>query len=234
MYFRIIVVCLLLLSAACSGPVRKPQEQAIFQALVQDVTLRKLADYCGQLDADMQQYAWRARKEWWDRNQAFVEAADFGFAYHLLDLTGDRQETGARYAMALAYDVDHEAGLQAAKVTQANNQQRACTAELKSYLDGKQELKNDQDMYPMLLDLLQQKETRSNDLLLKQSRVVEASGYSYSRSSATAERLAKRQHCPGVVVSALKADWPLEIFEASCPDKSFALIECEWGQCKIK
>ena len=58
-------------------------------------------------------------------------------------------------------------------------------------------------------------------------------GEKYSRSSITAERLVSRNICKTPKVRTLKANWPAEIFEATCPDKSSAVVTCDWGNCKI-
>jgi len=233
-FLRITLVIISLSIAACSAPVRKPQEQAVFQALVEDVTFRKLAEYCNKVRKTSEQDVWRAQKEWWQRNGIFVEAADYSFAYNLIDLTGERQETGARYAMGLSYDIVHEADTRSKKSIKEGLSKEGCTQVMIDYRDGKMDLSENKDMYALLLKLVQEKKTKGEDLLLKQAKLESKKGKAFSRSSITAQRLAKRSICPGAKVQTLKSKWPLEIFEASCPDDSFMLIECEWGNCKTR
>jgi hypothetical protein len=229
-----IVILLLVLTACSSAPTRKPQDQAIYQALVDDATMRMITDGCGQLGNTLKQDAWRARKDWWDRNKALVEGADFGFSYNMIHLTGNRQDTGARYAMALGFDVIDQAQKEANKVLKDSDEYAACQKVLATYKDGKHELRDNKKFYPILLDLAQQKREHGKDLLLEQSKVQVKQGFTYSRSSMTAEKLAKRDICPDAVVNTLKSAWPEEVFEGTCPDNSFTLIQCEWGICKVK
>jgi len=219
---------------ACSGTARKPQEQAIFQTLVKDVTFRKLADQCNGVSKKSEQQVWRAQKEWWKRNGDFVEAADYGFSYNLINLTGERQETGARYAMALSYDIVHEAESQAKESTENGLSEESCIELMSAYREGKMDLSENKDLYALLLNLVQQKKTLGKDLQLQQSRLEVKKGQKYSRSSITAEKLAKRTVCPEAIIHTLKSNWPLEIFEATCSDNSYVLIECEWGNCKTR
>jgi hypothetical protein len=228
---RTSVIILAFFIAACSGPTRKPQEQAIFQTLVEDVTFRKLADHCTNLSKRSEQQVWRAKKEWWERNGVVVEAADYGFSYNLIKLTGDRQETGARYAMGLNFDIVQAAEKQAKQVIENGLEESGCIELMTSYRDGERDLSENNERYGLLLKLMQDKKTRGQDLELEQAKIVNKTGVSFSRSSMNARRLAHRTICPGAEITTLKSNWPLEIFEAVCADDSYVLIECKWGNC---
>lgn len=232
MLHRIILVLISLSLIACSGPQRKPQEQAIYQTLVEDLTFRKLADHCNSVSKATEQHVWRAEKEWRQRNDVFVEAADFGFAYNMINLTGDRQETGARYAMGLSFDVVHDAEQKAQDIIKSGLSHDDCFDLMAEYKDGKKDFSENKERYAMLLNLLQEKKRSGEDTLLKQAQLEVKKGRSYSRSSITAQKMAARSICPGAKILTLKSKWPLEIFEASCPDKSYVLIECKWGNCQ--
>ena len=234
MFLRFTLIALSLLLAACSGTSRKPQDQAIYQALVYDATLRNLAEQCINVSDTTDQEVWRTQKEWWKRNGTLVEAADYGFSYNVLNLTGDRQDTGARYAMSLSFDVVSDAKMRANEALQEGKTDITCQAALAEFKDGNNDLKRESEFYSLLRDLALEKNNKGEDLLLKQAELAVQKGKKYSRSSVTAERLAKRTTCPGVIVHTLKSDWPLEIFEAACPDKTYVLVECNWGTCKIK
>lgn len=232
MLHRIILVLISLTLIACSGPQRKPQEQAIYQTLVEDLTFRKLADHCNSVSKATEQHVWRAQKEWRQRNDVLVEAADFGFAYNMINLTGERQETGARYAMGLGFDVVHDAEKKANDIIQAGLSESDCFELMAEYKDGKKDFSENKDRYAMLLSLLQEKKKFGEDVLLEQAALEVKEGKSYSRSSITAQKMAARSICPGAKILTLKSQWPLEIFEASCPDDSYVLIDCKWGNCK--
>ena len=233
-FLRIYALLIVLFLVSCaSAPVRPPQEAAIFHAFVQDAVIRKVVDQCGELSVELKNIAWMTRKEWWRRNGPFVEAADYGFSYNMLSLTDERQRTGARYAMAVAYDVAYESEEIVTSALSSGNKQRVCQELLGEYREGEKDLNKNKSLYDLLLSLVQVSKNKHEDLLLKQAEVSAKSGKKFSRSSITAERLANRQVCPRSLVSTLKADWPIEVFEVTCPDKSFSIISCSWGNCKV-
>lgn len=224
----------MMISACSSGPTRPPQEAAIFHALAQDATLRQIADHCGGISTTLENRSWQTHQSWWKRNGSFVEAAEFGFSYNLITLNGDRQVAGSRYAMALAMDVALEAQTLAQPVVQASDRALSCETVLAQYNEGKMDLNKNRDLYKLLLTLDQQKGRQGKDLYVQQAEVSSKTGKKYSRSSITAERLVIRNRCRDPKVQTLKASWPAEIFEATCPDKSSILVSCDWGNCEIR
>ncbi|MBL4583388.1 MAG: hypothetical protein JKX83_02115 [Pseudomonadales bacterium] len=230
----VLLLSVIFITACSSAPTRAPQEAAIFHALTQDSALRQIATHCGSLSQTLKNRSWQTQQSWWKRNGTFVEAAEFGFSYHLISITGDRQVSGARYAMALAMDVSFEAENVASSVVQASDRKLACESALSEYNEGKMDLNKNRDLYKSLLSLDQQKGRHGKDLLVEQARVSTKTGERYSRSSVTAERLVIRQVCAKPKIKTLKASWPSEIFEATCPDKSAVLISCHWGNCDIR
>jgi len=220
--------------AACSGPSRTPQEQAISYALVNDVTVRKLHDACADVSVSAKQAAWRAQNSWWKRNGGLVKAADYGLSYNIVSLTGDRLETGARYAMGLTFDIVHQAEKNVESLLASENKEEACVSVMEGYRDGSKDLQQDSTLYPILVDLQQKSDAQANDHYLKISRMEKQQGKAYSRSAYVAEQLVERNGCVKPKVSTLKANGPNEILEATCADDSFMLIRCEWRNCKIQ
>lgn len=231
---RLITLCCVLSLCACASNDRTPDEQAIVYAMVKDATLRKISDECSQVSAGLEQTAWRTRHEWWKRNGPLVEAADYGLTYNLISLSGERQETGAVYAMALTFDIVAKADEQTSALLQGNKKEE-CRNVMESYSSGENDLQANKDFYPLLVNL-QRKKAQGGDaaLQLKQAEVEKNSAKAYARSNYTVEKLVKRQGCPNAVVKALKADWPLEVYEAKCPDASYMLVRCDWGNCAIQ
>ncbi|MBL4607085.1 MAG: hypothetical protein JKY01_04570 [Pseudomonadales bacterium] len=231
---RIFLLTSLILFTGCaSAPSWPPKENAIIYGLSHDATMRRVMDYCSEAQPALKNKAWEAKKNWWQRNGLFIEAADYGFSYNLLTLNGDRQETNARYAMALALEVEKTANSRA-KIVTTSQGAAACTKIIAEYNEGSRDLDKSSEFHPILTALYQAKKTHGDDLLLKQARVAKVSGKRFSRSSITAERLVKRTVCPRAIVKTLRSNWPTEIFEATCPDKSYSLISCEWGNCKVR
>lgn len=229
----ILIVCVFALSA-CSGVSRTPDEQAISYALVEDVTLRKLTDECSNLSVTAKQAAWRGYRSWWKRNGNLVEAADYGLSYNLVTLTDSRQETGARYAMGLTFDIVAEAEQRVAELFEGTDKTETCLNIMGEYRDGSMDLREDSNLYPILVKLQQQSDAQGEDLYLKMSKIEDKSNKKFSRSAYTVERMVKREGCANPKVRTLKADGPNEVLEATCADKTFMLVRCEWRNCKIQ
>ena len=229
----IIIISLLILTGCASAPSWPPKENAIIYGLSHDATMRKVMAHCSSQQPLLKDKAWAAQKNWWKRNGLFIEAADYGFSYNLLTLNGDRQETNARYAMALALEVEKTADSRA-KIVTSSKDTETCAKVIAEYNEGTRDLNKNSEFHPTLTALYQARKTQGDDLLLKQAQVAKKSGKRFSRSSITVERLINRTVCPRAKVNTLKSNWPTEIFEAICPDKSYALVSCEWGNCKVR
>lgn len=234
MFKRSLVIISALLLVACSGVNRSPQEEAINYALVNDATLRQLAEQCSKVSISAKQASWRSARSWWKRNGDLVRAADYGLTYNMMTLTGDRQETGARYAMALTFDIVAEAEQRVEELLDGSDKEETCIDVMADYRDGEMDLRDGSQFYSMLVDLQGQADAKGDDLLLKQAEWSRKQGKKYSRSAYTVERLVKREGCPRAKVRTLKADWPMEVFEAVCRDNSYMLVRCEWGNCKVQ
>jgi hypothetical protein len=229
----ILAVCLVSL-AACSGVSRTPDEQAIAYALVTDVTIRKMAEECSKVSLASKQAAWRGQRSWWKRNAPLVEAADYGLSYNLVTLTNDRLESGARYAMGLTFDIVSAAEQQVADLLEGGDKENTCIDVMGEYNDGSMDLREDTEMYPLLVKLQQQNDDKGADHYLKISKIEEKKSKKFSRSAYVVERLVKREGCARPKVRSLKADGPNEVLEAVCADKSFMLVRCEWRNCKVQ
>jgi hypothetical protein len=213
---------------------RTPDEQAISYALVEDVTLRKLKDQCSDLNVTAKQAAWRGYSSWWKRNSGLVEAADYGLSYNLITLTDTRQETGARYAMGLTFDIVAEAEQRVAELLESGDKTATCLDVMNEYRDGSMDLREDSNLYPILVKLQQEHDAQGEDMYLKMSKIEDKSNKKYSRSAYAVERMVKREGCANPKVRTLKTDGPNEVLEATCADDSFMLIRCEWRNCKIQ
>lgn len=229
----ILILCVLMISA-CSSSNRTPDEQAISYALVEDVTVRKLTDACSNINVTAKQAAWRGYRSWWKRNGSLVEAADYGLSYNLVTLADSRQETRARLAMGLTFDIVSEAEQRVEELLKGGDKTEICIDVMGEYLDGSMDLREDSNLYPLLVKLQQKNDVKGQDLYIKMSEIEDKSNKKYSRSAFAVERLVKRQGCANPKVRTLKADGPNEVLEATCADNSFLLVRCEWRNCKIQ
>jgi hypothetical protein len=231
---RLIIAACLVSLAACSSVSRTPDEQAISYALVTDVTVRKLAEQCSKVSIAAKQAAWRGQRSWWKRNSALVEAADYGLSYNLVTLTNDRQESGARLAMGLTFDIVAEAEQNVTELLDGGDKEGTCIDIMADYKDGSMDLREDGTMYPLLVKLQQENDAKGKDHYLNISKIEEKKNIKYSRSAYVVERLVKREGCAKPKVRSLKSDGPNEVLEAVCADKSFLLVRCEWRNCKVQ
>ena len=83
------------------------------------------------------------------------------------------------------------------------------------------------------MDLQRRSQQQGEDLEIKRAAVSVEAGKEYGRSFYVVEKMAKRNGCSGAEVHLLKNAWPHEVYDASCPDGSYLLMRCEWGNCLI-
>lgn len=231
---KAVIISLAALLGACANVKKTPEADAISYALVHDVTLRKLADRCSNVSTSAKQASWRSLNSWWKRNGSLVEAADYGLTYNMVSLSGDRLETGARYAMGLTFDIVSMADQEVASLLGSRPSEGMCKDLMESYRSGEKDIREGSEHYSELVKLQQQSDAKGRDLTLEIAKLTRKKGKTFSRSAYTVERMLKREGCAGAKISTLKADWPHEVFESRCADNSYMLIRCEWGNCKVQ
>lgn len=221
------------LQGCSSNPLSKTGE-AVYYALQTETTLRAWVDACSDVSAETRQAAYTAKQNWWKRNGAFVESADFGLGYDIIYVTEERAETGARLAMALTWQVVETAESEVNNLlADSGNRQDLCLRVLNQYNKGDKDLHGNDELYNSLVDLQRRSERNGKDLDMKRASVQAATGKVYGRSFYVVEKMAKRNGCPGAEVQLLKNAWPHEVYDAKCPDGSYLLVRCEWGNCLV-
>lgn len=218
----------------CSSNPLSPTGEAVYYALEKDTHLRLWADACQGLSPDIRQTALLARQNWWQRNGAFVEGADFGLAYDVVQISDERVETGARLAMAVTWNIvaSAEADIDQ-RLHKSGKPEEQCRQILEQYNRGDQDLRGNKRMYEELVGLQRRLQQEGTDLKLKRAAVAQSSGKVYGRSFYVVERMSQRQGCAGGEIHLLKNSWPNEVYEARCPDGSYLLVRCEWGNCRF-
>ncbi len=216
----------------CSSNPLSPTGEAVYYALEKDTHLRMWSDACQDVSPDLRQSALMAQQNWWQRNGTFVEGADFGLAYDLVQVSDTRTETGARLAMALTWNIVAEAEADIKKRLQGDTAE-VCRKELAEYNNGARDLRENDRLYRELVTLQQRLQREGTDLNLKRASVAQRSGKVYGRSFYVVERMTMRQGCSGGEIHLLKNAWPHEVYDARCPDGSYLLVRCEWGNCRL-
>ncbi|MFQ3172454.1 MAG: hypothetical protein ACI9DG_002495 [Oleispira sp.] len=225
---------LLLMLVGCSSAPPSSTGQAVYYALQTDVQLRLWVDHCQDMSAKAKQAAWQAKNNWWRRNGAFVEGADYGLTREIMLVSGERDVTGANIALGITTQVVADAEAEMKLILEGSgNQEKLCLNMLSKFNSGDYDLRDNNQFYPTLVDLQRRAQRDGKDLEEKAAALVIKKQRKFGRSLYVVEKLAKRSGCPGANVKVIKADWPNEVYDVQCPDKSYILVRCEWGNCLL-
>lgn len=225
---------LLSLLTACASAPRSSTGQAVYYALQTDVQLRLWAEHCQDIGPKVKQASWQAKKNWWHRNGAFVEGADYGLTREIMLVSGERDVTGANIALGLTTQVVEDAEAEmAAILEESGDHRKLCLNMLSKFNDGDYDLRDNNQFYPTLVDLQRRAQGDGKALEEKNASLSMKKRRKFGRSLYVVEKLAKRTGCPGANVKVIKADWPHEVYDVTCPDKSYILVRCEWGNCLV-
>lgn len=219
--------------AACSSKPISPTGYAIYDTLQADAQLRSWVEACKQLNPELNRASLLTQREWWSRNSIYVESADFGLAYDQLKISADRAETGARLALAATWGVVESADKTVEKALEKGDPVLTCHKVLQSYDKGELDLGSKSKHARELNSLRKLKALSEKDVQLEKASVAVRSGKEYGRSFYVVEKLINRQGCPNGDVRLLKNDWPNEVYDARCKDRSYILVQCEWGNCRV-
>ena len=230
-------ILLLLLTTSllfgCSSTPLSPKGEAVYYALETDTLLRTWEETCKEVNLDVRQTALLTRQHWWERNGAFGEAADFGLAYDMVKISGERAETGARLALAVTWNIVESADKAVEKRLATGNAAATCAEVMDAYSKGQHDLRINEKHYQQLQELQTLKQLSGKDLKLKQASVERISQKEYGRSFYVGEKTAQRYSCVNPQVQLIKNSWPTELYEVSCADKSNFFVQCEWGNCRL-
>lgn len=230
------IILTLLAAAFIGGCAQTPQlsakGDAIFYALQADTMMNTWRYECAKVSSRANYLAESARTDWWRRNGNLVEAADFGLAYNLVTVTDTRQDTGARVAMALTWEVQERATeLVSKKLNSAEDKDALCAKILADYRKGDWDIKGSEAIQTALQSMKQQANTDREDYDLKRGRIEAKTGKRYGRSLYVVEKFAEQEGCEKSSVQLIKGEWPYEIYDVVCDEKPFMLMRCEWGRC---
>ncbi|MFT6190114.1 MAG: hypothetical protein ACJARQ_001875 [Oleispira sp.] len=233
--FRVLISALLLsLLVGCSSAPQSSTGQAVYYALQTDVQLRLWVDHCQNMSGKLKQVAWQAKSNWWRRNGAFVEGADYGLTREIMLVSGDRDVTGANIALGITAQAVQDAEAEMKLILdESGNQEKLCLNMLSKFNDGDYDLRDNNQFYPTLVDLQRRAQQNGQELQEKSATLAINKQRKFGRSLYVVEKLAKRSGCPGANVKVIKSDWPHEVYDVQCPDNSYILVRCEWGNCLL-
>jgi hypothetical protein len=227
-------VLLLSLLVGCASTPKSSTGQAVYYALKTDVQLRLWVEQCQGMSGKAKQIALQAKGNWWRRNGAFVEGADFGLTREIMLVSDDRDVSGANLALGITTQVVEDAEAEMKRLLEASgNQEKLCVNMLSKFNEGDFDLRDNNQFYPVLVGLQRRAQQEGVDLKEKSAALTVKKKRKFGRSLYVVEKLAKRSGCPGANVKVIKVDWPHEVYDVQCPDNSYVLVRCEWGNCLL-
>lgn len=230
--FIVILIAVAFMGGCAQAPQLSPKGDAIFYALQADTMMNTWRYECAQVSSRANYLAESARTDWWRRNGKLVEGADFGLAYNMVSVTDTRQDTGARLAMALTWEVqERAAALVTKKLESSDDKDALCTQILSDYRNGGWDIKGSEAIQAALKSMQKQSLKQRDDYDLKRGRIEAATNKRYGRSLYVVEQFAEQEGCEKSSVQLLKGEWPYEIYDVVCDAKPFMLMRCEWGRC---
>ncbi len=216
---------------ACSS--LPPQTQAIHTALTTNLALRSAADQCSAVDTNTQRIATEQYAQWWQRNQQWVQAADYG----LLKMNWEAsqkatQEQHAVIGMQMLEMLHYDSELQKTEWLGQQADEKKCSELFSLVESGKIDLaRKDQDSN-VLETLYQERQNISEDA--NAARSINARYRKYGRSYYLAEKALKASGCSQPSISMLRNSWPLEVYDSVCSEDDYLLVKCLWGRCEVK
>jgi hypothetical protein len=134
----------------CFAP-KSSTGQAIYYALKTDVQLRLWVEQCQGMSGKAKQIAWQAKSNWWRRNGALVEGADFGLTREIMLVSDHRDVSGANLALGITTQFVEEAEAEMKRLLEASgNQEKLCVNMLPKFNDGDFDLRDNNQFYPVL------------------------------------------------------------------------------------
>ena len=184
-HLRIIMSALLLsLMVGCSSAPQSSTGQAVYYALQTDVQLRLWVEHCQDMSSKAKQAAWQAKTNWWRRNGAFVEGADYGLTREIMLVSGERDVTGANIALGITTQVVEDAEAEMKGILdESGDQEKLCLNMLSKFDDGDYDLRDNNQFYPTLVDLQRRAQREGKDLIEKSAMLEINKQRKFGRSS---------------------------------------------------
>ena len=240
------IKCSLLLMTAflqgCSSPppvhysLETRYESAKF-AVVENTRLQAIVDACSEVGRQSMETARKVQRDWWRRNWPYVGPADKEMSNHVkmmqhkygeilgqLDLLFFHREIKEQVAATLKN-----------RIVKTNNRVNACNRRLDPYRSEMNDLiYNDQHA-----DILES--IRMDYLNISVAQPYSVPSFkttvhpikNLGRSMRSVEKYVEKNLCTNYLVINLHNNWPKETYGVICGGKAKAVMDCNWGTCKI-
>jgi len=219
-----------LLAGCASVP---PKTEAIHLALVTDSALRQALEQCSNLGIEERTLAIKEQTQWWQRNNTYVLAADYG----VLELNWDHissnvESNRAVLAMQLLELVQLDANDQLDKWFGNENSAKECQTLFNRVADGRLDIEKKKKISNELNNIYQRSVSLASDA--ETARSINSRYRKYGRSLFVVEKNLQAIGCSKPNIALLRNSWPLEVYDAVCEQEDYVVIKCEWGRCEVK
>lgn len=206
------------------------------QILQEAVYLNTILDSCARLSAPLAEHAKELRQSWQKHNGSYLAAADAHFSARLAPHT--IQYRGVPLALE-AVQLSHREQERAHDVLRlqhrsSTNQRIFCGRQLDTLSDNLQRIIPDQGpRSEWVLDTLIASYPQANATLATAPTFGAHIPPNQEPSRSYYQLLEQeRANCPTLDLRVIDNQWPHEAYGAYCEQVPYALIECQWSQCR--
>ena len=235
------IVLLALGIAGCATPEIPPATQveldsASEQILHEAVYVNTILNNCARLSAPLATQSDELRQAWQEHNGAYLAAADAHFSARLSPET--MQYRGVPLALeAVKLSHLHQSrALDELRLPQrsSTNQRIVCERQLNTLQDNLGPLIPDQGpRSEWVLDTLISSYPQASATLATAPTLGSHIAPNQEPSRSYYQLLEQEQGtCPNLDLRVIDNQWPHEAYGAFCESVPYALIECQWGQCR--
>ena len=227
--------------ASCATQETPPATQIELDAaseliLHEAVYVNTILDSCARLSTPLADRANELRRSWQDHNGSYLAAADAHFSARLSPET--LQYRGVPLALE-AVKLSHQNQERAhdelrLQQRSATNQRIVCERHLNTLNDDLQRIIPEQGpRSEWVLDTLISSYPQASASLAT-APTLGAHVAPNQESSRSYYQLVEQEQatCPNLVLRVIDNQWPHEAYGAYCESVPYALIECQWGECR--
>ncbi|MBU2863183.1 hypothetical protein KO489_04965 [Reinekea forsetii] len=207
--------------------------ETIYEALVVDTSLRSVVNQCAALGSEEKKMIVEARNSWWQRNASHVMAADWGLLkLNWDDAHANAQSQRALMSMALLENIQEESKLENTRLIKVPVTTKQCQKLAEKMSKGKLDLAQSKADETILKALNDDRVNVEGQAQVAQS--INNRYRKYGRSLFVVEKTLREAGCSKPTISLIRNAWPIEVFDATCNQSEYLLVQCDWGRCEIK
>ena len=229
--YRFMALCVVALLAGCASV--PPKTEAIHHVLVTDSAIRQAVDQCGSVGIEERRLALREQAQWWQRNNTYVLAADFGILeLNWAQISDSVEAERAILAMQLLELIQLDADAQLEKWFGQERNSKECQSLFNEIAEGRFDIFKLKKTASELDEIYQRRVAQTDDV--ESARSINSRYRKYGRSLFVVEKSLQAAGCDKPNIALLRNSWPLEVYDAVCDQQEYLVVKCEWGRCEVK